>query len=282
MCTLVVATRVWDAAPLVVAANRDEQRARPASPPHRWARDGDPPIFAPRDLRAGGTWLGVRGASLFVGITNRWGGGTPPTGPRSRGQLVLDALVRGQLVGVTAGATAGGTAGASVGATAGARADSSVSAMVGASMAEAAAEYVAGLDPAMHAPFHLVMADRLGAHLVWNDGQRHHYERLAPGIHVISERSRGAALTGRDGLLRRRLEALGSGEPELSTWRALLSEHTTNPLEGPCVHADALGYGTRCSTVVRLPAAGGIGFFHADGPPCVTDYVDHCELAAQV
>lgn len=244
MCTLVVATRVWDTAPLVVAANRDEQLARPASPPHRWARDDEQPVFAPRDLEAKGTWLGVRGASLFVGITNRWDGGTSPTGRRSRGQLVLDALAR----------------------------DS----------AEAAAEFIAGVPATEHAPFHLVMADRAGAFLVWNDGREHHHERLAPGLHVVSERSRDAAPTGRDDLLRRRLEGLGPTEPSLDVWRTLVSEHADNPLEGPCVHADARGYGTRCSTVVRLPPAGGIDFFHADGRPCVTEYDDLSVAAREV
>ena len=96
MCTLVVAVSVWASAPLVVAANRDEQLARPAAPPHVWARDDEPLIFAPRDLLAGGTWLGIRGA-MFVGITNRFMGRVPPPGPRSRGELVLDALAAGSV-----------------------------------------------------------------------------------------------------------------------------------------------------------------------------------------
>lgn len=237
MCTLVVAVSVWGSAPLVVAANRDEQLARPSAPPHPWARDDEPIIFAPRDLLAGGTWLGVRGAKLFVGITNRFTGRVPPPGPRSRGELVLDALAAGSV--------------------------------------EAAAERIARMDPGMHNPFHLVIADRTAAHLVWNDGARHHHEVLPPGIHVVSERSRGAAPTERDALLRRRIEARGwDHEPSLDDWRALLSEHAASPLEGPCVHADDRGYGTRCSTVVRLPAEGGIGFWHAEGRPCVTAYED--------
>lgn len=246
MCTLVVATGVWATAPLVVAANRDEQLARPAAPPHRWApRDDESPIFAPRDLLAGGTWLGVRGARLFVGITNRFNGRVPPPGPRSRGELVLDALAAGDV--------------------------------------EVAAERIAGLPPAMHNPFHLVIADRLRAHLVWNDGRRHHHEVLAPGLHVVSERSRGAAPTERDGWLRQRLEGWDrADEPRLEQWRALLSEHATSPLEGTCVHADAQGYGTRCSTVVRLSGVDGIEVFHADGKPCVTPYVDLSAVAAGV
>ena len=242
MCTLVVAVSVWASAPLVVAANRDEQLARPAAPPYRWRRDDEPFVFAPRDLSAGGTWLGVRGA-MFVGITNRFMGRVPPPGPRSRGELVLDALAAGSV--------------------------------------EAAAERIAGLDPGMHNPFHLVMADRWGARLVWNDGERHHHEVLAAGLHVITERSRGAAPTERDGLLRRRLEERQWGsEPGIDEWRGLLSEHAASALEGPCVHADDREYGTRCSTVVRVE--GGIGFWHADGRPCVTAYVDMSAEAGEV
>jgi uncharacterized protein with NRDE domain len=241
MCTLVVAVSVWGSAPLVVAANRDEQLARPAAPPSRWRRDDEPMIFAPRDLLAGGTWLGIRGA-MFVGITNRFTGRELPAGPRSRGELVLDALAAGSV--------------------------------------EAAAERIAGLDPGLHNPFHLVIADRGGARLVWNDGARHHHEVLPAGMHVITERSRGAAPTERDGLLRRRLEERQWGsEPGIDEWRGLLAEHAVSPFEGACVHADERGYGTRSSTVVRLAAEGGVGFWHADGRPCVTEYVD---LSAQV
>lgn len=240
MCTLVVAVSVWGSAPLVVAANRDEHLARPAAPPHRWQRGDEPMIFAPRDLLAGGTWLGVRGA-MFVGITNRITTAEAPAGVRSRGELVLDALA--------------------------------------AQSVEAAAERIAGLPVVMHRPFHLVIADRRATHLVWNDGAQNHHEVLAAGVHVITERSLEAAANERDVLLRRRLdERRWEAEPGIDQWRALLSEHAAVTLEGPCVHADERGYGTRSSTVVRLPAEGGMGFWHADGRPCVTPYAD---LSAQ-
>ncbi|MDR9382369.1 MAG: NRDE family protein, partial [Natronomonas sp.] len=54
MCTLIVAWRVFDDAPVCVAANRDEATDRPSSPPR--VREGDRPVLAPRDERAGGTW----------------------------------------------------------------------------------------------------------------------------------------------------------------------------------------------------------------------------------
>jgi uncharacterized protein with NRDE domain len=89
VCTLALFWRVFPDAPLVVAANRDENPARPWREPHRWP-DG---MFAGRDEVAGGTWLGLRG-DLVCGITNRWGPANDPS-RRSRGHVVHEALLAG-------------------------------------------------------------------------------------------------------------------------------------------------------------------------------------------
>jgi uncharacterized protein with NRDE domain len=78
--------------PLVIAANRDEQRARPTVPPHWW--DGEPALIAGRDEQAGGTWLGVNECGLVAAITNRRDGDRDPARP-SRGNLCLGALRQG-------------------------------------------------------------------------------------------------------------------------------------------------------------------------------------------
>lgn len=60
----------WDPAspvPLVVAANRDEFYDRPAAP-QAWWEGGR--ILAGRDLRAGGTWLGVTAEGRCAALTN--------------------------------------------------------------------------------------------------------------------------------------------------------------------------------------------------------------------
>ena len=90
MCTLIAAWRVFSD-PVVVAANRDEALDRPASRPHAWGEGSG--IFAPRDERAGGTWIGTNDSGLFVAITNRRVG-IEGAGERSRGLLVTDALSR--------------------------------------------------------------------------------------------------------------------------------------------------------------------------------------------
>jgi uncharacterized protein with NRDE domain len=90
MCTLVAFVDSWSGAPLVVAANRDERLERPATGPQRW-RDED--FVAPRDELAGGTWLGLHRAGLFVGVTNRAGTVRDPK-LSSRGRRVRHVVRR--------------------------------------------------------------------------------------------------------------------------------------------------------------------------------------------
>lgn len=89
MCIVVVLFRVNSRYPLIVAANRDEDRGRPASAPHRWV--GEPELWAGRDERKGGTWLGVNSAGLIAAVTNRLddavGDGLPSRGLLCRGVL---------------------------------------------------------------------------------------------------------------------------------------------------------------------------------------------------
>ncbi|WP_327053054.1 NRDE family protein [Halomicrococcus gelatinilyticus] len=89
MCTLIVAWQVFDDAPVVAAANRDEALGRPSLPPD--VIDADPAVVAPQDEEAGGTWIGYNEHGLFVGVTNRR---ADVEGERSRGLLVRDALAR--------------------------------------------------------------------------------------------------------------------------------------------------------------------------------------------
>lgn len=94
MCLLAVAWHVHPAYRLVVAANRDEFYVRETEPAHHWP--DHPEVFAGRDVRAGGTWMGVTADGRFAALTNVRGGvlapeqGAPP--PPSRGALVADFL----------------------------------------------------------------------------------------------------------------------------------------------------------------------------------------------
>ncbi len=84
MCTVITVLGVHPAAPLIVAANRDEFLDRPSAPP---GPHGDG-LFGPRDLRAGGTWMAINRHGVFATLTNA----VPPDlagtqGKASRGEV---------------------------------------------------------------------------------------------------------------------------------------------------------------------------------------------------
>ena len=88
-----VAALAWNAHPgwrLVVIGNRDEYHDRPAAPLAHW--DDGSGVIAGRDLKSGGTWLGVSDAGRLVLVTNRRGFGEPDAARVSRGRLVTDLL----------------------------------------------------------------------------------------------------------------------------------------------------------------------------------------------
>jgi uncharacterized protein with NRDE domain len=66
MCLALIAFAAHPRYRMVVAANRDEFHARSAAPSAWWA-DG---FLAGRDLKAGGTWLGVNRDGRFALLTN--------------------------------------------------------------------------------------------------------------------------------------------------------------------------------------------------------------------
>ena len=90
MCLIAIAHQAHPSRVLVVAANRDEYYARPASQAHFW--DDFPAVLAGRDLEAGGTWLGVDRRGRFAAITNFRAMGEHRHDAPSRGQLVSDFL----------------------------------------------------------------------------------------------------------------------------------------------------------------------------------------------
>ena len=92
MCLILVAWQVHEHLPLVVAANRDEFHARPASPAAWWP--DQPGILAGRDLQAKGTWLGISRSGRFASVTN-YRGGHDPSAAQSRGALVAGFLLDG-------------------------------------------------------------------------------------------------------------------------------------------------------------------------------------------
>ena len=90
MCLILVAWRRHADFPLVVAANRDEFHARPASAAAFWK--DHPAILGGRDLQAQGTWLGVSRSGKFASVTN-YRGAQDPNAAESRGALVTRFLL---------------------------------------------------------------------------------------------------------------------------------------------------------------------------------------------
>jgi uncharacterized protein with NRDE domain len=91
MCLIVIAWRARPDLPLLVAANRDEWRDRPAEPAHWWP--DAPSILAGRDLEARGTWMGVTREGRCAAVTNFRDPSDRRSTARSRGGLVTEFLV---------------------------------------------------------------------------------------------------------------------------------------------------------------------------------------------
>lgn len=90
MCLIVFAWKVIPGMPLIAAANRDEFYNRPASAAGWW--EDHPDIYAGRDLQAGGTWLGVTRDGRFAALTNVRSPAEKRSDAPSRGKLVSDYL----------------------------------------------------------------------------------------------------------------------------------------------------------------------------------------------
>lgn len=94
MCLIVFAWQVVPCAPLIAAANRDEYYERPTAPAACW--EDRPQVFAGRDLKAGGTWMGIKrdgpAGPKFAAITNIRSQSEKQIDAPSRGNLVADYL----------------------------------------------------------------------------------------------------------------------------------------------------------------------------------------------
>ncbi|MDX1648594.1 MAG: NRDE family protein [Myxococcota bacterium] len=245
MCTLVVLHRCFPDAPLVVAANRDEYLDRPAEGP-ALRRFGDGrPVVAPRDVRAGGTWLGLAAGGLFAGLTNR-PCATPDPRRRSRGLLVADALAQPD--------------------------------------AERAAEALARLPEDAYNPFNLLVADGRRCFVAVYEG-RARVDELEPGPHVVGNTDPDRRDHPKVSRILRAAEkvAAGSSARAPAALAALCRRHDgrTGPLDDVCIHAG--GYGTRSSTLLRRGLSRDADLLRfAEGPPCENGYEDRTTLLREL
>ena len=84
MCLALIAFAAHPRYQMIIAANRDEFHARPAAPAAWWA-DG---FLAGRDLKAGGTWLGIDRRGRVALLTNVRDPSRQDPGAPSRGAFV--------------------------------------------------------------------------------------------------------------------------------------------------------------------------------------------------
>jgi uncharacterized protein with NRDE domain len=209
MCTLIFDFDPERALPVLIAANRDERLDRAASAPHVW--DASPKFLAPRDEVAGGTWLGLNAAGVFVGVTNRFGVEKDAL-RRSRGALVVDAL--------------------------------------SAKSALELHQHLSTLDARAFNAFHLLYTDLECAFVTWSDGTKIEQQTLQAGVHIVTERSLGGEDKDRTEWIRANLPPNGE-TASVEQLFELLRHHGEDPLGGTCVHAPAFNYGTRSSLVMR-------------------------------
>jgi uncharacterized protein with NRDE domain len=233
MCLLIMISGIVPGMPLIVAANRDERRARPTVAMTRLeGAGGGLSILGGRDEVGGGTWLATNEAGVVAGLTNRPLRDGPDTAKRSRGELPL-ALARHQTA------------------------------------ADAVEAFGTAIDPTAYNPSWLLVADRHEVFFVDVTGtDRVVVEALPPGVHVLENRSLhdpsqkvervrellDPVLACRSGML-------------VDSLPAMLADHHVPPGDPPgdatnprlavavraiCVHADEDDYGTRSSAVITV------------------------------
>ena len=241
VCTLVIAWQVFPDTPLVVAANRDESNGRHSHAPSVY--HDIPRTIAPRDARAGGTWIGYNDCGLFVGITNRW---VDRDGDRSRGQLVADCLEYG-------------------------------------STTAAARHVRRSIDSDQYAGFNLVVTDFERAVLFEFDGTLSVTEFDPGVHVVVNVGADGDFFepTARPEVGRQqaataeRLRAVlaPASDESASEWLSRAGEALGDHEYDVCVHGD--GFGTRSSSLIQLTSVDGRivdDYWFADGPPCRTAF----------
>ena len=90
MCLILLSFYSHSHCRLVLAANRDEFYDRPTAPADFW--EDEPNVLAGRDLKHGGTWLGITKNGRIAALTNFRNPSNRKNSALSRGHLVSDFL----------------------------------------------------------------------------------------------------------------------------------------------------------------------------------------------
>jgi uncharacterized protein with NRDE domain len=252
VCTLALFFRMLPDCALLIAANRDEHYDRPTASPAEVA--ASPKVFGGRDLRSGGTWLGVNEHGVLAAILNRRINSDEGAlrDRRSRGLLCMDLL--------------------------------------GLPSASEGAVWLRSHNTEYN-PFTLLVADRDQAHVTYNSGSKLVTKSLQPGLHVFSSaaefdlHSRKAdraydlfgAVAQRFGERHKewRSEAVGALHRVLGDHS--LPPGSSDPGDAICVHRESSG--TVSSSIAMLsPSGSRFDFFHCSGAPCRNEFASPLEL----
>jgi hypothetical protein len=279
MCTLILGRDVLSPGSVLLAANRDEDPARPSDRP-RVLRES-PRLVGGHDRIAGGTWLAIREGRAVVALLNRRdrSGGPAPPAPdrRSRGLLTLEVAgmeeVRSETVprgrhdliaSPNAGLGGPGPTG---------EPSLSLSACVGAQRAFRRDRY---------APFTLVFASPESCWLMVHDGEARPAPPavpIPPGWHVLTHADLDDVSEPRTAWLGRELAGFSPRSLEQAERRVdeLLRAHgdATAGIPAVCLHAGRM---VTVSTSSVWLAAGVARYRHAEGRPCEHPLVDHSHL----
>jgi hypothetical protein len=195
-----------------------------------------PGIIGGRDGAAGGTWMAMNRRGVLAAVLNRPGSLGPAPGKRSRGELPLLALE--------------------------------------APDAGSAAARLAALDATAWRPFHAVVADARGAWFVAGLGEgRPVAQALPPGVSIVTAHPPNDLTSPRTARHLPRFQAAPApNPPDWGAWRALLSD--SEGAAGEALNVPPLGgFGTVCSSLVALGAAGERQWHFAPGPPDRTQFL---------
>jgi uncharacterized protein with NRDE domain len=91
MCLIVFAYKAHPDYPFILAANRDEFYKRPTKTAHEWKTD--PNLIAGKDLKAGGTWLGLTENGRIAALTNYRNLNEIKENTPSRGEIITRFLL---------------------------------------------------------------------------------------------------------------------------------------------------------------------------------------------
>jgi uncharacterized protein with NRDE domain len=229
MCTVVLLLRPGHAWPVVLVANRDERMDRAWDPPAAWWPE-HPGVIAGKDRTAGGTWMGLNAHGIAAAVLNRPGSLGPAAGKHSRGELPLRALAE--------------------------------------TTAAAAVAAIVSLDAGLWRGFNLVIADRTGATFVRGAGHgKPSAHPLPPGVSMITAHDPNDRESPRVARHLARFQNAAAPEPDhWDAWRAILADRA-GPAGGQMNVTPRGGFGTVCSSLLAIPAAGDPVWLFSNGPP---------------